>query len=69
MNAELPNCFRMVQWIPISHHGETFYQCTIFGFDLTATATSRSKAKALGHALEELSQQIMRMEMPAEQIP
>lgn len=46
-----------VFWQPIQFYGDTLYQCFIETNVGTATATSRSKPRALAFALEELAKQ------------
>jgi hypothetical protein len=46
-----------VIWQPVQFYGDTLYQCSIETNVGNATATSRSKPRALAFALEELAKQ------------
>lgn len=59
-SGDLPAGMKMVMWIPIPQRdGTTMFQCSVDGFGLRATQTSRSKQKALAYCLEDLARQMI----------
>lgn len=60
LSLNLPETVRMALWIPVDHGEGTFFTCQLHGCGHVAQGTSRSKRKALGYALEELSRLVLR---------
>jgi hypothetical protein len=58
--SDLPAGMKMALWVPIKQgDGTTIYQCSIEGFGLRATASSRRKQRALAYALEDMARQMI----------
>ncbi len=57
---DLPAGMKMAMWVPIKQgDGTTIFQCSVEGFGLRASASSRSKQKALAYCLEDLARQMV----------
>jgi hypothetical protein len=57
---DLPKGIKMALWQPLPQaDGTTIFQCTVDGFGLRATQSSRSKQKALAYCLEDLARQMI----------
>lgn len=59
LSLALPEAVRMALWIPVEQLGGTYFTCQLHGCGHVASATSRSKRKALGYALEELARLVL----------
>lgn len=59
LSLNLPEAVRMALWIPVAQGGETYFTCQLHGCGHVASGVSRSKRKALGYALEELSRLVL----------
>lgn len=62
-STKLPEGVSHAMWIPVAQgDGTTFFTCTVDGFGHIGQGTSRSKAKALAYALQDLADAVLRAE-------